>query len=196
MVSVCVFSAVPVCLLWQSACSTAFALPAVQCTNLCCTLRPRVPTVSGINIDDTHNLAVCAHRRASNCAGLHVSEVVDVFAEWQEKCGTYDMQLMLLALLEEEHDLPGSSWRVRVSAPPNVLAAVKSRVRAVGLRFISREMWWDWGDGKGHRGGGTGHHNPACSSHGCRDQGILIIAPEQCCGLFLGCRPIMLWLTR
>ena len=45
---------------------------------------------------------------ASSVVGCHVLEIVDVFSEWKERSGSDDMQLILLALLDKEHEMPGT----------------------------------------------------------------------------------------
>lgn len=39
--------------------------------------------------------------------GLHVCDVIDIFADWQQKSGSRDMQLLMLALLDKEQEMPG-----------------------------------------------------------------------------------------
>lgn len=39
--------------------------------------------------------------------GRHLCDIIDVFEEWREKTGSTDMQLLLLALLDKEHEMPG-----------------------------------------------------------------------------------------
>ncbi|GIL67639.1 hypothetical protein Vafri_20979 [Volvox africanus] len=44
-------------------------------------------------------------------------DFVDVFEEWRQHSGQEEMQLLLLALLDKEQEMPGTSWRVRVREP-------------------------------------------------------------------------------
>lgn len=39
--------------------------------------------------------------------GLHVCDVIDIFADWQQKSGSRDMQLLMLVLLDKEQEMPG-----------------------------------------------------------------------------------------
>lgn len=43
----------------------------------------------------------------SRSQGLHVCDVIDIFADWQQKSGSRDMQLLMLALLDKEQEMPG-----------------------------------------------------------------------------------------
>lgn len=49
--------------------------------------------------------------------GLHVADVIDVFSDWKGKTGSQDMQLIMLALLDKDHEIPGSCWRVKLTPP-------------------------------------------------------------------------------
>ncbi|GLI61938.1 hypothetical protein VaNZ11_004468 [Volvox africanus] len=55
--------------------------------------------------------------RSANMVGCNLCDVVDIFREWRDRAGEYQMQLLMLALLDKEHEMPGTSWRVRVQAP-------------------------------------------------------------------------------
>ena len=41
--------------------------------------------------------------------GMHVCDLIDVFADWQQKSGSRDMQLLMLALLDKEQEMPGGA---------------------------------------------------------------------------------------
>ncbi|KAG2450421.1 hypothetical protein HYH02_004923 [Chlamydomonas schloesseri] len=56
--------------------------------------------------------------RAGELVGHSLADFVDVFTEWRDRNGADQMQLFIMALLEKEKETPGSSWRVRVQAPP------------------------------------------------------------------------------
>ena len=51
------------------------------------------------------------------------------FLQWRERNGESQLQLLILALLDKEHEMPGTSWRVRVKPPPS--AAVPSSLPAI-----------------------------------------------------------------
>ncbi|KAG2487340.1 hypothetical protein HYH03_014056 [Edaphochlamys debaryana] len=53
---------------------------------------------------------------ASQLHGFRLQDCVDLFADWQARTDT-EPQLLLLALQAKEQDLPGCTWRVRISAP-------------------------------------------------------------------------------
>lgn len=44
---------------------------------------------------------------ASVLKGLHITDLIDIFSEWNERTGSRDIQLLLLALLDREDDMPG-----------------------------------------------------------------------------------------
>ncbi len=44
---------------------------------------------------------------ARNLVGASLCDFVDVFAEWRERTGDSQLQLLLLALLDKEQELPG-----------------------------------------------------------------------------------------
>lgn len=74
-----------------------------------------------------------ACRSTRHLAGQHVTDIVDVFGEWRARTGSEDMNLMLLALVDHERELPGVSWRVQVTPPPELAKqaeAAASKVRA------------------------------------------------------------------
>ena len=48
--------------------------------------------------------------------GMHVCDLIDVFADWQQKSGSRDMQLLMLALLDKEQEMPGGA-RYLVNTP-------------------------------------------------------------------------------
>ncbi|KAG2441028.1 hypothetical protein HXX76_003881 [Chlamydomonas incerta] len=60
--------------------------------------------------------------RAADLLGHSLHDFVDVFTEWRDRNGADQMQLFIMALLEKEKETPGSSWRVRVQAPPTQAA--------------------------------------------------------------------------
>ncbi|KAG2486668.1 hypothetical protein HYH03_014723 [Edaphochlamys debaryana] len=53
--------------------------------------------------------------QALRLIGLGLGDFIDVFGGWVERGG--DMQMLLLALLYKEQELPGMSWRMRVIEP-------------------------------------------------------------------------------
>ncbi|GFR46146.1 hypothetical protein Agub_g7672, partial [Astrephomene gubernaculifera] len=55
----------------------------------------------------------------SELLGSCLADSVDLFADWRERSGEGQMQMLLLALLDKEQEMPGTSWRVRVHAPPS-----------------------------------------------------------------------------
>ncbi|KAG2497902.1 hypothetical protein HYH03_004167 [Edaphochlamys debaryana] len=50
--------------------------------------------------------------------GANLCDVIDIFRDWRERNGESQLQLLILALLDKEQEMPGTSWRVRVQAPP------------------------------------------------------------------------------
>mmetsp|Transcript_27632 Transcript_27632/g.60501 ORF Transcript_27632/g.60501 Transcript_27632/m.60501 type:complete len:2143 (+) Transcript_27632:192-6620(+) len=57
-----------------------------------------------------------------------ICDVIDVFGEWREATGKDDVQLLLLALLDKEVEIPGSSWRVKVVCPEKEVAGAVTRL--------------------------------------------------------------------
>ncbi|GIL56338.1 hypothetical protein Vafri_11716 [Volvox africanus] len=55
--------------------------------------------------------------RALSLLGTNLAESIDVFADWRKRSGETQMQMILLALLGKEQEMPGTSWRVRVHEP-------------------------------------------------------------------------------
>lgn len=53
--------------------------------------------------------------------------VIDVFSDWKEKSGSGDMQLLMLALLDKEHEMPGA---LAAAAPQ--LASQQAEVEVIG----------------------------------------------------------------
>ncbi|EFJ48000.1 hypothetical protein VOLCADRAFT_91579 [Volvox carteri f. nagariensis] len=49
--------------------------------------------------------------------GTNLAESIDIFADWHRRSGETQMQMILLALLGKEQEMPGTSWRVRVREP-------------------------------------------------------------------------------
>mmetsp|Transcript_19977 Transcript_19977/g.43523 ORF Transcript_19977/g.43523 Transcript_19977/m.43523 type:complete len:1516 (-) Transcript_19977:1907-6454(-) len=49
--------------------------------------------------------------------GSHVSAYLDVFADWRVRAKSDDMTLIMMAMLDKEFEVPGTSWRVKVSPP-------------------------------------------------------------------------------
>ncbi|PNW74156.1 hypothetical protein CHLRE_13g587550v5 [Chlamydomonas reinhardtii] len=66
---------------------------------------------------------------AGDLVGTSLCDTVDIFADWRERNGESQLQLLILALLDKEHEMPGTSWRVRVKPPPS--AAVPSSLPAI-----------------------------------------------------------------
>ncbi|KAG2446966.1 hypothetical protein HYH02_008120 [Chlamydomonas schloesseri] len=55
---------------------------------------------------------------ASLLPGRSLYETVDIFRDWRERNGEAQLGLLMLALLDKEQEMPGSSWRVKVTEPP------------------------------------------------------------------------------
>ncbi|GLC73343.1 hypothetical protein PLESTF_001365300 [Pleodorina starrii] len=55
--------------------------------------------------------------QSADMVGCNLCDIVDIFQEWRDRAGESQMQLLMLALLDKEHEMPGTSWRVRVHAP-------------------------------------------------------------------------------
>jgi hypothetical protein len=49
--------------------------------------------------------------------GMNVCELLDVFTEWKVRSGGTNMNLLLLALLDKENEMPGAAWRVKLNPP-------------------------------------------------------------------------------
>lgn len=49
--------------------------------------------------------------------GMNVCEIIDVFSEWKTKTSSTDMQLLMLALVDKENEMPGSCWRIKMTPP-------------------------------------------------------------------------------
>ncbi|KAG2445381.1 hypothetical protein HXX76_000003 [Chlamydomonas incerta] len=54
---------------------------------------------------------------AHELLGVGVGDFCDMFAEWCERSGDSQVQLMLLALLLKEQEMPGTSLRVKINRP-------------------------------------------------------------------------------
>ncbi|GIL88290.1 hypothetical protein Vretifemale_16221 [Volvox reticuliferus] len=59
--------------------------------------------------------------RALSLLGTNLAESIDIFADWRQRSGETQMQMILLALLGKEQEMPGTSWRVRVHEPQGVV---------------------------------------------------------------------------
>ncbi|PNW76743.1 hypothetical protein CHLRE_11g469500v5 [Chlamydomonas reinhardtii] len=55
---------------------------------------------------------------AANLPGSSLFESIDIFREWVERNGEAQLSLLMLALLDKEQEMPGTSWRVKVTEPP------------------------------------------------------------------------------
>ncbi|KAG2497251.1 hypothetical protein HYH03_004835 [Edaphochlamys debaryana] len=55
--------------------------------------------------------------RTADVLGSNLCDFVDIFDEWRQRNGGAQLQLLLLALLDKEQEMPSASWRVRVHAP-------------------------------------------------------------------------------
>ncbi|KXZ48850.1 hypothetical protein GPECTOR_25g435 [Gonium pectorale] len=53
---------------------------------------------------------------AASLLGACLSDCVDLFDEWRQRSGDDEVQMLLLALLDKEAEMPGTSWRVKVHA--------------------------------------------------------------------------------
>ncbi|KAG2443202.1 hypothetical protein HYH02_009279 [Chlamydomonas schloesseri] len=56
---------------------------------------------------------------AGDLVGTSLCDTVDIFTDWRERNGESQLQLLILALLDKEQEMPGTSWRVRVKPPPS-----------------------------------------------------------------------------
>ncbi|KAG2443454.1 hypothetical protein HXX76_001811 [Chlamydomonas incerta] len=56
---------------------------------------------------------------AGDLTGTSLCDTVDIFSDWRERNGESQLQLLILALLDKEQEMPGTSWRVRVKPPPS-----------------------------------------------------------------------------
>nr|ACF39778.1 PAS domain sensory protein FXL1 [Chlamydomonas reinhardtii] len=56
---------------------------------------------------------------AGDLVGTSLCDTVDIFTDWRERNGESQLQLLILALLDKEQEMPGASWRVRVKPPPS-----------------------------------------------------------------------------
>ncbi|GLI60701.1 hypothetical protein VaNZ11_002794 [Volvox africanus] len=65
--------------------------------------------------------------------GTNLAESVDIFADWRQRSGESQMQLILLALLYKEQEMPGTSWRVRVHAPEDARDAASTAAALPGI---------------------------------------------------------------
>ncbi len=56
--------------------------------------------------------------------------------QWRDRNGESQLQLLILALLDKEQEMPGTSWRVRVKPPPSAavphLPAIAGAAAAAG----------------------------------------------------------------
>ncbi|GLC68270.1 hypothetical protein PLESTF_000670100 [Pleodorina starrii] len=114
---------------------------------------------------------------ALSLVGTNLAESVDIFADWRERSGETQMQLIVLALLYKEQEMPGTSWRVRVHEPdaddvkgistalpsqPSVQKAAGSRARLSVTACLQVEMLEEADvleeDAMG--GGAAGEHEP------------------------------------
>ncbi|KAG2432252.1 hypothetical protein HXX76_009170 [Chlamydomonas incerta] len=56
---------------------------------------------------------------AASLPGRSLFEAIDIFREWVERNGEDQLSLLMLALLDKEQEMPGTSWRVKVTEPPS-----------------------------------------------------------------------------
>ncbi len=68
---------------------------------------------------------------ARNLVGASLCDFIDVFSEWQERTGDSQLQLLLLALLDKEHELPGM-W----------LGATQDKRHAYDCQTAAGGLWW------------------------------------------------------
>ncbi|KAG2443203.1 hypothetical protein HYH02_009280 [Chlamydomonas schloesseri] len=59
--------------------------------------------------------------RSGDLVGCSLCDTVDIFTDWRERNGESQLQLLILALLDKEQEMPGASWRVRVQPPPSAV---------------------------------------------------------------------------
>ncbi|EFJ47903.1 hypothetical protein VOLCADRAFT_104960 [Volvox carteri f. nagariensis] len=110
---------------------------------------------------------------ALSLIGTNVSDSVDIFADWRQRSGDAQMQLILLALLYKEQEMPGTSWRVRVHRPESDKEAATAMsslaagsVRAGGSRrnslsaCLQVEMQDNRDEFQAIDRDGTGEHEP------------------------------------
>ncbi|GFR42353.1 hypothetical protein Agub_g3048, partial [Astrephomene gubernaculifera] len=104
---------------------------------------------------------------ASSLVGANLCDVIDLFAEWRERHGELGVQLLLLALLNREQEMPGASWRVRVQAPPGAEQAggAEEGRKAAADAPAWRSACLQVEVHAGHDHGG-GHHDPSSAAAG------------------------------
>ncbi|KAG2447634.1 hypothetical protein HYH02_007552 [Chlamydomonas schloesseri] len=61
----------------------------------------------------------------------NLCDSIDIFQEWRERNGLSQLQMLMLALLDKEQEMPGSSWRVRIHEPAEE-AQEANRLPAIG----------------------------------------------------------------
>ncbi|EFJ46271.1 hypothetical protein VOLCADRAFT_93382 [Volvox carteri f. nagariensis] len=101
--------------------------------------------------------------------GRNLCDCIDVFGDWRRRAGESQLQLLVLALVDREQEMPGTSWRVRVHSPassedlskmPPLAAALPSMRRKPGAGSISAclqvELLDDTTEDNAEAGGGTG----------------------------------------
>ncbi|KAG2443479.1 hypothetical protein HXX76_001832 [Chlamydomonas incerta] len=69
--------------------------------------------------------------RGGDLVGCNLCDTVDIFNDWRERNGESQLQLLILALLDKEQEMPGASWRVRVQPPPTAATAAVPHLPAV-----------------------------------------------------------------
>ncbi|GFR51586.1 hypothetical protein Agub_g14007 [Astrephomene gubernaculifera] len=68
-----------------------------------------------LSVDQPH--AALFGFQAGAAVGVNLADCIDVFAEWRDRVGTQQLELLLLSLLDKENEMPGTSWRVKVHSP-------------------------------------------------------------------------------
>ncbi|GLI70439.1 hypothetical protein VaNZ11_015349 [Volvox africanus] len=83
---------------------------------------------------------------AREMVGRSLCDSIDVFGDWRKRNGESQLHLLMLALIDREQEMPGTSWRVRVQSPvanedlnklPPLSAALPSMRRKLGAGSIS-----------------------------------------------------------
>ncbi|GFR45040.1 hypothetical protein Agub_g6410 [Astrephomene gubernaculifera] len=59
--------------------------------------------------------------KAIECIGRSLCDCVDIFDDWRTRNGESQLQLLILALTDKEQQMPGTSWRVRVQKPSELV---------------------------------------------------------------------------
>ncbi|KAG2443480.1 hypothetical protein HXX76_001833 [Chlamydomonas incerta] len=96
---------------------------------------------------------------AADLISTSLCDSVDIFTDWRERNGESQLQLLILALLDKEQEMPGTSWRVRVKPPPSTavpslpaIAGAVGAAKAKGLNSKSACLQVELHEGVEHEG--------------------------------------------